>query len=141
MTYATLDNLLDSYGSVLLVQLTDRDELATGQINADIVERALLNTDAVINGHLGRYQLPMSDVPELLVELAQVIAIYKLHRFKPDPKIKDDYDAAMRMLRDISNGIVTLSIAGTELPGTEGNGVRITDRERPLTEDNLKGFI
>ena len=60
---------------------------------------------------------------------------------KPDPKIEDDYKEAMRMLRDISNGIVTLSIAGAEVPGTEGNGVRITDRERPLTEDNLKGFI
>lgn len=141
MTYATLDHLLDSFGPDLLVQLTDRGEVATGQINADIVERALRDTDAKINGYLGRYQRPLSEVPELLVDLAQVIAIYKLHRFKPDPKIKDDYDEAMRTLRDISNGIVTLSIAGAEVPGTEGNGVRITDRERPLTEANLKGFI
>lgn len=141
MTYATLDLLLDRYGSGLLVQLTDRDEVATGQIDADIVERALLDTDAAINGYLGRYQRPLTEVPELLVDLAQVIAIYKLHRFKPDPKIEDDYKEAMRMLRDIANGIVTLSIAGAEVPGTEGNGVRITDRERPLTEANMKGFI
>ncbi len=141
MTYATLDHLLDRYGSGLLLQLTDRGELATGRIDTDIVERALLDTDAAINARLGRYQFPLSDVPELLVDLAQSIAIYKLHRFKPDPKIEADYAEAMRTLRDISTGVVTLSIAGAEVPGTAGNGVRITDRERPLTAENLKGFI
>lgn len=141
MTYATLDHLLDRYGSGLLLQLTDRGELATGRIDTDIVERALLDTDAAINARLGRYQFPLSDVPELLVDLAQSIAIYKLHRFMPDPKIEADYAEAMRTLRDISTGVVTLSIAGAEVPGTAGNGVRITDRERPLTAENLKGFI
>ena len=141
MTYATLDHLLDRYGSGLLLQLTDRGELATGRIDTDIVERALLDTDAAINARLGRYQFPLSDVPELLVDLAQSIAIYKLHRFKPDPKIEADYAEAMRTLRDISTGVVTLEIAGAEVPGTAGNGVRITDRERPLTAENLKGFI
>ena len=114
---------------------------STGRIDTDIVERALLDTDAAINARLGRYQFPLSDVPELLVDLAQSIAIYKLHRFKPDPKIEADYAEAMRTLRDISTGVVTLSIAGAEVPGTAGNGVRITDRERPLTAENLKGFI
>lgn len=141
MTYATLDHLLDRYGSGLLLQLTDRGELATGRIDTDIVERALLDTDAAINARLGRYQFPLSEVPELLVDLAQSIAIYKLHRFKPDPKIEADYAEAMRTLRGISTGEVTLSIAGAEVPGTAGNGVRITDRERPLTAENLKGFI
>lgn len=141
MTYATLDHLLARYGSSLLTQLTDRGDVATGLIDTDIVERALLDTDSTINGRLGRYVLPLAEVPELLVDLAQAIAIYKLHRFEPDPKIKADYEDAMRTLRDIANGIVTLSIAGAEVPGTDGNGVRITDRERPLTEANLKGFI
>lgn len=141
MPYASLDHLTDRYGASLLMQLTDRGEVATGQVDVDVVDRALLDTDAMINGFLGRYLLPLATVPELLVDLAQVIAIYKLHRFKPDPKIEDDYKDALRLLRDISTGIVTLSIAGVEPPGTGGNGVRITDRERPLTEANLKGFI
>ncbi len=141
MTYATIDHLLDRYGSGLLVQLTDRGEVATGAIDTAIVDRALKDTDATINGRLGKYALPLTEVPELLIDLALVIAIYKLHRFTPDPKIKDDYDDAMRTLREISTGITTLSIAGAEVPGTDGNGVRITDRERPLTEANLKGFI
>lgn len=141
MPYATLAHLTDRYGLGLLTQLTDRGEVATGQIDQAVIDRALADTDAMIDGYLGRYQRPLTSVPDLLVDLAQVVAIYKLHRFKPDPKIEDDYKDALRALRDISTGLITLAIAGAEVPGTGGNGVRITDRERPLTEDNMKGFI
>ena len=83
----------------------------------------------------------MSSVPALLVDLAQQIAIYKLHVSAPDPKIDEDYKQAIRALRDISTGAVRLSIAGIEPEDSGGSGARITDRERPLTADNLKGFI
>lgn len=141
MTYATLDHLTDRYGADLLVQLTDRGAIATGQIDADVVARALEDTDRFIDGFLGRYILPLTDVPGLLTDLAQAIAIWKLHRFKPDEKIEADYRDAQRALRDLSMGVITLSVAGVVPAGTGGGGARITDRERPLTAENLKGFI
>jgi len=45
------------------------------------------------------------------------------------------------MLRDIGAGVVRLSVAGAKPGVSGGTGVRITDRERPLTEANLKGFV
>ncbi|MDP2738700.1 MAG: hypothetical protein Q8O82_08370 [Pseudorhodobacter sp.] len=45
------------------------------------------------------------------------------------------------MLRDIRAGAVRLSVAGAEPGVSGGTGVRITDRKRPLTEANLKGFV
>ncbi len=45
------------------------------------------------------------------------------------------------MLTDIAKGVIRLPVEGIESPGTGGTGVRITDRERPMTTDNLKGFI
>lgn len=141
MTYATLEQLTQRYGESLLVQITDRGEVPTGAIDTEVVERALKNTDGFINGFLGRYKLPLVVVPDPLPDLAQSIAIYKLHRFEPDTKIKDEYNAARRQLRDIADGLFKLSAEGVETPGTAGNGVRITDRERPLTEANLKGYI
>lgn len=143
MPYASLDDLTESFGTALLVQLTDRGAVATGFVDANVIERALLRADEKINGFLHRYQLPIDPVPGLLVDLAQTIAIYKLHRFKPDPKIKDDYDDALKTLRDIAAGVIKLQAAGIEpAPAASGgNGVRITDRERPLTEVNLKGYI
>lgn len=142
MTYATIQNLEDRYGQDLLVRITDRGAMATGLVDTAIVDRALADTDAMIDGYLtGRYSLPLSETPALLVDVAQMVAIWKLHRFQPDPKIEADYKEALRSLRDIAQGTVRLSVAGTEPPGTGGTGARLTDRERPLTAANLKGYI
>jgi len=47
----------------------------------------------------------------------------------------------LRTLRDISGGGVRLPIAGADAPGTGSSGARLTDRERPLTQASMKGFI
>jgi hypothetical protein len=45
-------------------------------------------------------------------------------------------------LRDIATGALRIpGAAGLEPAVTSGSGARITDRERPLTAENLKGFI
>lgn len=141
MTYATLQNLTDRYGESMLIAITDRGDAATGEIDQAVVSRALADTDAMINGFLRAYRLPLTLVPPMLVDLAQVIAIYKLHRFEPDPKIRDDYKDALRLLDRIADGTVRLPIEGGEPAGAGGTGIMITDRERPLTEANMKGFI
>lgn len=126
----------------MLVHLTDRGDIALGVINVDIVNRALVDTDAMIDGYLAaRYTLPVSSTPSLIADLAQAIAIYKLHTSSPDPKIKDDFDQAIRTLKDISTGAVRLSIAGIEPATTSEGTARMTDRERPLTAKNMKGLI
>lgn len=142
MTYATLAALTDRYGTPMLVRLSDRADVPTGLVDQDVVDRALADADAVIDGYLEkRYALPVTAVPPLLVDIAQAITIYKLHVFQPDTKIEEEYKEAMRMLREIADGRITLTIAGKPAAGTGGSGARITDRERPLTEQNLKGFI
>ena len=142
MPYATLQDLAYRYGTALLVSLTDRAAVPTGAIDAAVVARALADAEATIDGYLaGRYALPLAEVPRLIGDLAQAIAIWKLHLTEPDPKIAKDYEQAQRMLRDIAGGAVKLSLAGVEAASTGGTGARITDRERPLTAENLKGFI
>lgn len=142
MSYATLDQLTKRFGERMLIQLTDRAEVPTGEIDDTIVDEQLVNTDAVIDGYLaGKYRLPLASVPPLLADLAQVIAIYKLHPFAPDPKIEKDYEQALKTLLQISQGAVRLPLAGIEPEATSGSGVITNDRERPLTEENLKGFI
>lgn len=142
MPYSTLEQLTDRHGQRALVALTDRDETPTDAIDTDVVDRAIEDADAVIDGYVGRrYQLPLAAVPALITDLSQAIAIWKLHRFEPPGKVKTDYEDAIRTLRDISSGSIVLDVEGEEPEGTEGGGVRITDRERPLTAANLKGFI
>ena len=142
MSYATLDQLTDRFGAQMLVQLTDRGDVASGVIDTGVVARALADADAVIDGYLAaRYALPLVSVPALLADIAQIIAIWKLHRFEPDPKITKDYDGALRSLRDLAGGVIRLDMAGIEPAGKSGSGARFTDRDRPFTAQNLKGFI
>ncbi|UWQ31337.1 DUF1320 domain-containing protein [Leisingera sp. M527] len=142
MAYAAQDDLVTRYGQDLLVELTDRGEEPTGEIDADVVAKAISGTDALIDGHLqGRYVLPMAETPPLIRELAEQITIYKLHRYTPSELIKDEHKAALATLEKIAKGTVRLPVAGVEPATQPGNGVRVTDRERPLTAKNLKGFI
>lgn len=144
MTYATLDQLVDRYGLDLLVRTTDRADDPTGVVDADTVARVLAATDGVINGYLRRkYALPLPEVPDPLPDLAQSIAIYKLHRFEPDPKIDKEYKAAIATLAQIADGTITLSIpeTGAAPASPKSTSIIYSDRKRPLTECNLKGFI
>ncbi|MBL4751460.1 MAG: DUF1320 domain-containing protein [Amylibacter sp.] len=142
MSYASLAQMTERFGERMLIALTDRADVATGLVDVSVVDQALADADAVINGYLaGRYTLPLAQTPDLLTDLAQTLAIWKLHTSEPDPKIEADYKEAMRSLRDISTGTIRLDVAGVEPAGTGSSGVRITDRARPLSADKMGGFI
>lgn len=142
MPYTSIEQLTDRFGETVLVSLTDRGDVATDIIDADVINRALADADAQIDGYLAaRYKLPLVATPPLIADLAQVIAFWKLHRFDPAQKIKDDYSEAIRMLKDISRGILVLDVAGVQPESSGSSGVQITDRERPLQADKMTGFI
>lgn len=142
MSYATLAGLTDRYGADMILRLTDRNDPPLGYPDQAVVQRALVDTDAMIDGYLrSRYRTPLREVPPQIADLALSIAIYKLHRWSPETKIKDDYDAAVKTLREIAAGVVVLTVEGAIPEVTGGTGARITDRERPLTAENLKGYI
>lgn len=143
MTYATLQDLTDRYGERMLIALTDRGAVATGVIDTSVVNRALADTDAVIHGYLAvRYVLPLSVSSPVIEDIAMTIAIWKLHRATPDEKVKADYDQALRTLREISAGTIRIpGAAGAEPADSGASAAQVTDRERPMTAANLKGFI
>lgn len=142
MSYTTLAALTEKFGTPMLVALTDRGDVATNVVDSGVVDRAIADASAMIDGYVSvRYALPMVEVPALIGRLALAIAIYDLHISSPDPKIKDDYEAALKTLGQISSGAVRLDIDGKPAASTGGSGARVTDRERPMTGQSLKGFI
>ncbi|MGJ5203635.1 gp436 family protein [Bradyrhizobium sp. HKCCYLR20261] len=142
MSYAAQSDLVARYGSEMLIELTDRADPPAGTIDASVVTQALTDADAVINGYLlGRYTLPLATTPPLLKDLAVPIAVYKLHRDTVSEKVRLDYQDALKMLSQIAAGAVRLTVAGIEPAASGASGVRTTDRARPLTPENLKGFI
>lgn len=142
MPYCTLQQLADRFGLGRLVALTDRAAIPLGVVDTAVLDRALADTDAMIDGYLaGRYALPLATTPPLVADLAQAIALWKLHATEPEAKVKADHDAAMRTLREIAQGIVQLAVAGIEPAASGDSGVQIVDRDREFTADNMRGFI
>jgi len=142
MPYTTLEQLNFRYGESLVISLTDRGEAATGAVDVDTVDQAIADADAMIDGYLkGRYQLPLAEVPPQVEALSRAISIWNLHIYDAPKQIEAGYRDALTQLRDISKGIITLDVAGIEPKTNSSQGVMTTDRERPLTEDSLKGWI
>lgn len=143
MAYCTLDQLIDRYGRDMIVALTDRAAMPTGDVDSAVVDRAIAGADAVIDGYIGaRYVLPIAAVPALIAEIAQAITLWKLHLTEPNPKVKADHDAALKQLADIARGMIRIPDAtGIEPAATSAGGVQTVDRDRPFSADNLTGFI
>lgn len=142
MSYASQADLVDRYGEDALIDLTDRADPPAGAIDAGVVTRALDDTDALIDGYLkGRYKLPLASPPPLLRDLAEQIAIYKLHRNQAADKIANDYQGALKVLAQIAAGTVRLDVAGVEPEASGTAQVRTADRDRDMTPCNLKGFV
>ncbi|MFC3442551.1 gp436 family protein [Sphingobium rhizovicinum] len=142
MSYATLAMLVKRFGERTLIELTDRGEVPTGQIDTATVDQELANTDAVINGRVGvRYRLPLDPVPSEVTDIALAIAFYKIHVWSPNDKIVKDYELALKTLDKIADGSVKLEAAGIEPAASGAQGVQFIDRERPLTPESLRGFI
>lgn len=142
MAYTTQADLTERYGEAMLIDLTDRGETATGTVDADVVNRAISDADALIDGYLaGRYVLPLSVTPAIIGTISRQITIWNLYIYKPDDKIAADYKEAIRQLQQIAAGTLKLDAAGVAPATTGSAGARVTDRERPMTETSLKGFI
>lgn len=134
MSYVTQEELIAAYGEKPLIELTDRAEPPAGEIDTAVIERAIADTDALIDGFVGaRYRLPMTDVPALLRQLAQPIVFHKLHIDAVSDKVKADYDDARRTLEWIAAGKVKLNVAGIEPKATAGEPAHCAAPRTDLT--------
>ncbi len=142
MTYCTQAQLEERYGGEMLKQLTDRSVPKLGVIDADVVNRALADADAEIDGYLAvRYALPLSSTPPLLTDIALRVAIYKLHAKVMQDKIKADYELARADLLRIAKGDIVLQVAGVQPAAGGSADVRVTDSAKDMSRETMKGFI
>ncbi|MEW6560401.1 MAG: DUF1320 domain-containing protein [Pseudomonadota bacterium] len=110
MTYATRDELQERYGLDELTQLTDR--MGAGVPDDNLVNRALSDADAEIDGYLAvRYQLPVQTVPPMLVRMACDIARYRLWDDRASAEVRERYTDARRLLELIAKGTVGLGLS------------------------------
>lgn len=142
MPYCTVEQLTERYGAAMLIALSDRAEVPTGAVDADLIDRAIADADAVIDGYLKvRYALPLASPPRLVTDFSLRIAIYNAHAHVAAEKIVADYKEALRQLQQIAAGAMRLDLAGAEPAGSGSSEVRTNNPERPMTAETMKGYI
>lgn len=110
MTYATLNDMIDRFTVAEMIDLTDTT--SSGVLDLSPIERALADADAEIDTALrGRYALPVTPVPSLLVQIACNLARYALHADRPTETVKDRAEEARVLLSQIAAGKRSLDAA------------------------------
>jgi phage gp36-like protein len=132
MTYAVQQDLIDRFGNQEVLELSDRSN--TGSIDATVVSRALTDADAEINGYLdGRYTLPLTTVPTVIVRLAADIARYYLYDDRVTDAVKARYNDAVGYLQSVAKGIVSLGLDASNAQAVPSPGVKIISNDRVFT--------
>lgn len=117
--YVTPQDLIDEFGTDEIVELTDRREPRTYEVDTAVAQRACDRADAEIDAHLSaRYVLPLATVPTVLQYMARDLARFYLYTGEPAAVVKSRYDAARTMLRDVQSGRMSL--------GVDAVGVEVT---------------
>ena len=161
--YATVADLIDRFGEVELIGLTDPDNTA---VQSDRAQRKLDDAHALANSYVGMaYRLPLAGcakpapqpgnpqaveyvAPPLLTRLVCDIARYYLYDDKCTDEVLKRYEQAKQELLHISQGKATLAcpwggVAGDPLsadPQAGGCEVGYSFPARQMTDETLRGF-
>lgn len=110
MPYATLQDLIDRFTEAEMIQLTDTTR--SGLVDMTPIDRALADADAEIDGVLvGRYALPVAQVPDLLVRVAADLARESLYIHHPTETVTERAKTARQILKGIASGATRLELA------------------------------
>lgn len=122
MTYSTQSDIEEQLSQADLIELTD--DAGAAEVDTSVVARAVADADAEIDSYCGgRYTTPFSPVPVMIRKLSVDIAIYNLHSRRSTLKIPEErqkrYDNAIRFLRDVAKGLISL---GADAPSEPTDG-------------------
>lgn len=144
MPYATQDDLIQRFGHEELIQLTDRALI--GQIDRATVGAALGDADAAIEGYLAaRYAVPVTPIPALLRRLACDMARFFLHGNAAPEPVRQAYEDALRVMKDLADGravlVGALPAAAGSIPAASPGTVRVDAPARGLDRLSLGDYL
>lgn len=139
MTYTTQAEMVARFGESEIQELTDR--VGAGVVDASVLSKALSDADALINGYLGgRYSLPLTSTPALLVGIASDVARFKLWDDQAPEEVRKRYEDALAQLKLIAQGVIVLPPdAQGDKPAASAD-IEYFCNERVFTETTLEDF-
>jgi len=140
MAYCTTDNLIDRYGADELLRLTDRDN--NGFIDEQAVSAAIEDASDLIDGYLGgRYTLPLSVVPSVLIKICADIARFNMYDHTVPETVDKNNKAAMDFLKSVGKGEVRLGLSDSNESPASDDQIQIQSEEGVFSRRNSKGFV
>ncbi|MCF8719215.1 gp436 family protein [Nitrospina gracilis] len=138
--YIAKADLLELVPLADLVALTDDNN--TGSEDDTKIDGMIADAEGTVDGYLAtRYDTPLATVPNIIKTITVDVAVYRLHgrRQGPPEDVVKRYEDAIRYLRDIAKGVVTLGV-DTPAPDSTRNEVNIKSDDRLFGRDQMKGF-
>ena len=141
MSYTSLALLQDRFGLDELVQRSDKFQPFTGAVVTSVIDRAIADADAEIDGYVGsRYTLPLPlPTPPVLVPIAGDIARYRLYDDAVPEVVRKRYEDAIARLRDIAAGRLSLGVDPAPAASSQGTVV-VRAPERIFGADALRDY-
>ena len=143
MAYATPQEIIDAYGRDAIQELTDRDDPPRGEVDDDLLERAIQAAVDLVDGYLAkRYTLPLASVPINLQDHVRALVFFNLHRGRVE-SVEEDVrkfrDDALAYLRDVERGVILLG--GATPPSVTGaTAPSHSAPDRVFSDSALSGF-
>lgn len=140
MSYAARADMESRFKLEELIQLTDRAR--TGVLNESVLNQALSDAQAVIDGYLRTAGvLPLANVPPELVRVCCDLARFFLHGDRVTPVVQQRRDEAMSWLRDVAAGRASLVLdAAGNVAQPVAGGVQYVSAGRVFSGSNLDGY-
>jgi phage gp36-like protein len=122
MPYATAQDFIDAFGEPETIMLTNLDDAAATAPNLVPLEKALVDSTALINAYVGgRYVLPLSVVSTVVHRYCLDIARYMLDRIRSREDVRVRYEDALKFFESVVKGHV--SLGADELSGQNVEGL------------------
>jgi phage gp36-like protein len=143
MAYCTLNDITQAVPVTTVINLTD--DAGSGAVDQGKVDTAIADAAAEIDSYCAtRYTVPFAVVPAIIRKTAADIAVYNLYSRCAEkvPETREArYKASVKLLENISKGIVTLGEvpAPPALPQNAATP-EITSAERLFTRTTMKGL-
>ena len=141
--YATRADIEEIIGIDQLAVVATRD--VDAGVSDDAINKALADASGFIDGHVGeRYSLPLTSPAPLLRRPCVDIVVYYLAQGATlmTEDIKARYDDARKVLKDIANGVIklTLDTDGDGRSESERRVISVQGPDRIFTRDTLRRF-
>jgi phage gp36-like protein len=120
----------------------DVGDVAIAEEALSRITDVIADADQVIDMHLRRrYTLPLSPVPTSLVRVAGDLCRYLLVEDRATDEIRNRYEAALKLLKSLADGSVTLG-ADDPAPATGSGGApQVTKADSVFSRDSLQGYF